>query len=143
MYADRNNHTRHLRDAVRHDLKARYDLKGHIIVLHWLFSHTTQKISDICAERIVARGDNHQTLFADSQDSHRSYIEPEETNDVVDMEYEETLDQAVRRAVAVLCLILDSKMPVQKEITEACDIARAYEVKSTGKKAPAPKPPRY
>ncbi|KAG8793817.1 hypothetical protein FRC12_001517 [Ceratobasidium sp. 428] len=153
VFADRNNHIRHLRDAVRHDLKARYGSKGHIIVLHWLFSHTPQKISDICAERIVARGDNHQTLFADSQDSHRGVIsmffgsfediEPDEADDVIDMEYDETLDQAIRRVVAGLCPILDLKMPGEKDITEACDIARAYEVKSTGKKAPAPKPPRY
>ncbi|KAG8695910.1 hypothetical protein FRC08_007472 [Ceratobasidium sp. 394] len=59
------------------------------------------------------------------------------------MEYDETLEQAVRRAIVGLCPILDLDMPGEKEIAEACDIARAYKVKSTGKKAPPPKPPRY
>ncbi|KAG9086894.1 hypothetical protein FRC07_012960, partial [Ceratobasidium sp. 392] len=153
VFADRNNHIRHLRDAVRHDLKARYGSKGHIIALQWLFNHTPQKISDICAERIVARGDNHQTLHADNQDSHIGVIsmffgsfeevESEEADDVIDMEYDETLDEAVRRAITGLCPILDLEIPGDKEIAEACDVARAYEVKPTGKKAPAPKPPRY
>ncbi|KAG8794363.1 hypothetical protein FRC12_024792 [Ceratobasidium sp. 428] len=52
-------------------------------------------------------------------------IEPEEADDVIDMEYDETFDQAVRRAVAGLCPVLDLKMPGEKEITVACDIARA------------------
>ncbi|KAG8709387.1 hypothetical protein FRC09_000694 [Ceratobasidium sp. 395] len=97
VFADRNNHIRHLRDAVCHDLNARYGSKGHTVVLHWLYNHTPQKVSDICAERIVARGDSHQTLFADNQDSHRGVIsmffgsskniEPEEADNVIDMEY--------------------------------------------------------
>ncbi|KAG9075947.1 hypothetical protein FRC06_009799 [Ceratobasidium sp. 370] len=153
VFADRNNHLRNLRDAVHHDLKARYGSKGHIIALQWLLNHTPQKISDICATRIVARGNNHQTLYADDQDSHRGVIsvflgsfeevESEEADDVIDMEYDETLEQAVRRAIVGLCPILDLDMPGEKEIADACDIARAYKVKSTGKKAPAPKPPRY
>ncbi|KAG8789545.1 hypothetical protein FRC12_013394 [Ceratobasidium sp. 428] len=59
------------------------------------------------------------------------------------MDYDETLDYAVRRAIARLCPILDLNMPGEKDITEVCDIARAYEVKSIGKKVPAPEPPRY
>ncbi|QRW07501.1 tRNA ligase [Ceratobasidium sp. AG-Ba] len=153
VFADRNNHTKHLRDAVRHDLKERYGSKGHIIVLNWLFNHTPQRISDICAARILARGDNHQTLHPDDQDSHRGVIsmffgsfedvEPDEADDVIDMEYDETLDRSVKRAVEGLCSILNLDPPSEEQMEEACQVALAYEVKSTGKKPPAPKAPRY
>lgn len=153
VFADRNNHVRHLRDSVRHELKEQYGDKGHIIILHWVFNQTTRKISDICADRIVARGENHQTLHPDKQDSHRGVIsqffgsfeevEAEEADDVVDMEYTDTLEQAVKRAALGIAPILDLAVPDDRRIDEACAAARAYTVTETGKKKSAPKPPRY
>jgi tRNA ligase len=70
-------------------------------------------------------------------------VETDEADDVIDMEYDETLEQAVRRALVGLCPILELDMPEEDKIVEACGVARAYTVKRLGKKAAAPKPPRY
>ncbi|GAB1521195.1 tRNA ligase [Rhizoctonia solani] len=153
VFADRNNHLRHLRDSLKYDFKGKYREKGHIIALQWVFSDTPKVISDICSDRVVARGDNHQSLHADKQESHRGVIsqffnsfeevEAEEVDDIIDMEYTDTLEQAVKRAISGISPILDLEIPDDKKINEACAIARSYTVKSTGAKKAAPKPPRY
>ncbi|KAG8733154.1 hypothetical protein FRC11_008359 [Ceratobasidium sp. 423] len=153
VFADRNNHVRHLRDSLKEEFKGKYGDKGHIIALQWVFNDTPQKIRDICASRIEDRGENHQTLHADSQDTHRGVIsqffnsfedvEAEEVDDIVDMEYADTLEQSVKRAISGLAPILDLSIPDDHKIDEACATAQSYTVKSTVTKKSAPKPPRY
>ncbi|KAJ1305166.1 hypothetical protein OPQ81_000197 [Rhizoctonia solani] len=153
VFADRNNHIRHLRDSLKEEFKEKYGDKGHIIALQWVFSDTPKKIRDICAHRIEIRGENHQTLHADSQDTHHGVIsqffnsfeevETEEVDDIIDMEYTDTLEQSVKRAISGLAPILDLNIPDDHKIKEACAAARSYTVKSTATKKPAPKPPRY
>lgn len=70
-------------------------------------------------------------------------VEIDEADDIIDMEYEDTLEQAVQRAAKGICPILDLTVPDEKRILEACDTARAYTAKRTGKKPPTSKPPRY
>ncbi|CEL61453.1 hypothetical protein RSOLAG1IB_10035 [Rhizoctonia solani AG-1 IB] len=152
VLADRNNHIRHLRDSLSHELKEKYRDRGHIIALQWVFNDTPKVISDICSDRVVARGENHQSLHADKQESHRGVIsqffnsfeevEAEEVDDIVDMEYTDTLEQAVKRAILGISPILDLEVPDDRKINEACAVARSYSVKPTGKKT-APKPPRF
>ncbi|CAE6427063.1 unnamed protein product [Rhizoctonia solani] len=153
VFADRNNHIRHLRDSLKEAFKEKYGDKGHIIALQWVFNDTTKNINDICAERIAARGANHQTLHADNQDSHRGVIsqffssfeevEAEEVDDIIDMEYTDTLEQSVKRAISGIAPILDLGVPEDQKINEACNVARSYTVKSIGAKKTALKPPRY
>jgi tRNA ligase len=59
------------------------------------------------------------------------------------MEYTDTLEQAVKRAVSGIAPILDLPIPDDHKFNEACAAARSYTVKQTGKKKAAPKPPRY
>ncbi|CAE6464431.1 hypothetical protein ACGC1H_006065 [Rhizoctonia solani] len=153
VFADRNNHIHHLRDSLKEEFKEKYGDRGHIIALQWVFNDTTKSINDICAERIAARGANHQTLHADSQDSHRGVIsqffssfeevEAEEVDDIIDMEYTDTLEQSVKRAILGIAPILNLDIPDDQKIDEACNVARSYTVKSTGAKKLALKPPRY
>ncbi|KAH7338320.1 RNA ligase-domain-containing protein [Rhizoctonia solani] len=153
VFADRNNHIRHLRDSLKEEFKEKYGDKGHIIALQWVFNDSPRNISEICASRIEDRGENHQSLHADRQDTHRAVIsqffgsfeevEAEEVDDIIDMEYPDSLEQAVKRAISGIAPILDLKIPDDHKIDEACAVARSYTVKSMAGKKAKPKPPRY
>ncbi|KAF8754605.1 RNA ligase [Rhizoctonia solani] len=134
VFADRNNHLRHLRDSLKYDFKGKYRDKGHIIALQWL----VVTIINPCTQ-INKRVRGVISQFFNSFEE----VEAEEVDDIIDMEYTDTLEQAVKRAISGISPILDLEIPDDKKINEACAIARSYTVKSTGAKKAAPKPPRY
>ena len=67
LIADRNNHQRRERQQIIHDIKnVVQDAK--FVALHWVHDRANYKeIKDAMRIRIFSRGDNHQTIHADSK----------------------------------------------------------------------------
>lgn len=70
-------------------------------------------------------------------------VEAEEVDDIVDMDYTDTLEQSVVRAISGVSPILELSTPDAGKISAACASAKEYKVNQPGKKKSAPKPPRY
>ncbi|PPR05223.1 hypothetical protein CVT24_010350, partial [Panaeolus cyanescens] len=56
----------------------------------------------------------------------REELAENEVDKVIDMEVEEGLEDATRRAVKGVCEVLRMEVPSEEKIKEACDVARGY-----------------
>ena len=95
-------------------------------------------IHRICSDRILGRGGNHQTLRADvsAAKSHEGVVwmfinttedlVPDKVDAVIDMDVEESLEQAVTRAVKGVANILNLKLPSDEKIAEALLAIEGY-----------------
>jgi tRNA ligase len=135
-----------------------------LLALDWssavasLPSSTTHRI---CSDRIVRRGDSHQTLPADASEA-RSHEEvvwmfinkieelgEEEVDDHIEMQLEENGKDALKRAVDGVVKVLGLPPPDEKQIEEALAIAATHSPKvnkkaqKSSKKKKGPKTPRY
>ena len=143
------------RQALREKFKD-YDPPVRLLAMNWPFDLPVSTIHRICSDRITVRGENHQTLLADpTGKSHEEVIWmflqtaeellDHEVDDSIEMDVEESLEDALARAIDGCVRILGVKKPSVEEIGEALAVARGY--KSSGpkknKKVDAPKPPRY
>jgi tRNA ligase len=92
----------------------------------------------ICRDRIVNRGDSHQTLRVDTSGA-RSHEEvlwmfinntedltPAEVDAVIDMKIGESLAEAVRRAVAGIVKVLGLPFPSEEKIAEGLNAIERY-----------------
>jgi tRNA ligase len=149
----RNNHLSEHRRALRtHTRKFTPPIR--LLALHWSIADkpsTHAVVHRICADRVRARGANHQTLRADlasgselgagrgSKGMPPSYedviwtfireaeeLGEDEVDAVVDMEVEEGLDAAVRRAVAGCVDVLGVERPSEERIDEVLEVVRGY-----------------
>lgn len=153
VYADRNNHLVQHRSGIRETVRG---LKGRPIksvALYWGFNLPHVTIHRICADRVLNRGENHQTLRGDETKAHEDVIwqfigtsqelSVNEVNHVIDMNIEDTPEEAVTRAVKGLVPLLGLEMPSPERIKEAVDHALTYKpnVKKDAKplKASAPR----
>ncbi|KAI0777806.1 RNA ligase-domain-containing protein [Trametes elegans] len=150
VIADKNNHLRQHRDQLR-ELAKEFDPPARLLALNWSFDLPPSTIHRICGDRIVQRGDKHQSLVADPQGrSHEQVLwmflnSAEELADseadvVVPMDVEENLEDALARAVAACVKYLGLPQPDQERMGEALAKARAYEPARKGSKAKQKEP---
>ncbi|EJD39049.1 RNA ligase [Auricularia subglabra TFB-10046 SS5] len=155
VIADKNNHLfQHragLRKAVAH---MRPPVK--LLALNWGTLTTNlprNTVHRICADRVAARGGNHQSLIPGDYGAHEGVLWRflDETNNVteeefdacIEMEVDEDLEQSLERAVDGVVSVLGLPEPSQEQLDDALAKARAYQVASRAKKAPAIEVPRY
>lgn len=128
------------------------------IALVWdIDSHPYNKALRITSERVLARGENHQSLRPDPKDQMRheavirmfmsDFVPPEGGlfDDTIKLGLENTLEQNLRIAADGLCKIMPRlTRPTDEQIAKALEEAKAYQpsVKKElqGKETP---PPRY
>ncbi|EGN92568.1 hypothetical protein SERLA73DRAFT_99105 [Serpula lacrymans var. lacrymans S7.3] len=136
VIADKNNHLvqhrEQLREAVSH-----MDPPVRLLALNWALDEPPATIQRICGDRVFSRGDNHQSLRADKiTKSHEDAIWQflkgyEELSDnemdvTIEMNVEETPEQAIRRAVDGCVDILGLERPSEEKISEAAQLAMGY-----------------
>ena len=148
-------HRRDLRDA----------FKGmqppvRLLALNWSLDRPLAEIHRVCADRILARGANHQTLHGDEHGkAHESVVwqflhttEPladDEADTVIEMDVREDLEHALSRAVDAVVRVLELPRPDAERIGTALAAARGYrpartDTQSTPQQQRTPsKPPRY
>jgi tRNA ligase len=154
----RNNHLRIHRQSLR-DATKNEDPPVRLLALNWSLDKPPAAVHRICCDRILERGDNHQTLRADATSkAHEEVIwmfmntteelTPSEVDEVIDMELEEDLEATVRRAVAGCVRILGLEQPSDEKIAEALAVAQGYAPATKKPDEPKDKkkakaPPRY
>lgn len=122
-----------------------------LLAFNWSFDIPPSTVHRICGDRVLARGENHQSLLADvSGKSHEDVIwmflkggeelADNEVDEVVEMSIEESLEDALARAVDACVRILGVPRPSVEQIGEALAAARAYESKVKSAAKPKPKP---
>ena len=68
LFADRNNHQRREREQIIRDIKQIVP-NAYFVALHWVHDRGNyNEIRQAMRTRVLARGDNHQTIHADSKD---------------------------------------------------------------------------
>lgn len=136
VIADKNNHLRQHRDSLR-EAVAKMDPPVRLLALNWSLDRPQATIHRICGDRVFARGDNHQTLRADTlAKAHEDVIwqfirnseelVDKEVDVSIEMDIDDTLEQAVDRAVAACVRFLGVRQPSAEEIDEAVRKARSY-----------------
>lgn len=136
VIADKNNHLRQHRQALRDATK---DMQPpvRLLALNWSFDLPVATVHRICGDRIIARGENHQTLRADAEGkSHEDVIWmflekaeellESEVDESVEMNVEESLEDALARAVDACVRILGVPRPTTEQMGQALAAARAY-----------------
>lgn len=151
----RNNHLRQHRQALR-DAVATIKPPVRLLALNWSLDKPQSTIHRVCCDRVLSRGENHQTLRADAlAKSHEEVIwqfitkseelSGNEVDDTIDMDLEETLEQAVNRAVDGCVRVLGLPRPGEEKVKEALDVARGYapKVKKADDQKKKAASPRY
>lgn len=145
-------HRKALRDATE-DMQPPVRL----LALNWSFDLPLATIHRICGDRVTARGENHQSLRADTAKSHEEVIWmflqkaeellENEVDESVEMNVEESLEDALARAVDACVRILGVPRPSAEQMGQALAAARAYSPKPRGggpeKKEKKKAQPRY
>ena len=132
-----------------------------LLALNWSFDIPLATVHRICGDRIVARGDNHQSLHADTKGkSHEDVVWmflqgaeellENEVDESVEMDVEESLEDALARAVDACVRVLDVPRPSVEQMGQALAAARGYSptkkraaVEASKVKEKQKKPPRY
>ena len=131
-----------------------------LLALNWSLDQPLAEIHRICADRILARGSNHQTLHGDEQGkAHESVLwrflhttEPladSEVDTVIVMDIREDLEHALTRAVDAVVRVLDLPRPDAERVGAALASARGYRPARTdappekNKKKTSSAAPRY
>ena len=108
-----------------------------LVAMNWSFDIPLATVHRICGDRVVARGENHQTLRADTaRKSHEEVIWmflqqseellDSEVDESIEMDIEEPLEDALARAVDGCVRILGVRRPSVEEIGQALAVARSY-----------------
>ncbi|KAF8132467.1 RNA ligase-domain-containing protein [Boletus edulis] len=159
VIADKNNHMRQHREGLR-EAVAKIHPPVRLFALNWALEQPRAEILRVCGDRILDRGDKHQTLRADRVGkSHEDVVwqflrQAEELSDIevdasIEMKIDEPLEAAVARAVDGCVDILGMERPNQERIDEAIAVAKGYApammkgADKNEKKAKRRTPPRY
>ncbi|KAG8891152.1 hypothetical protein FRC01_014872, partial [Tulasnella sp. 417] len=154
VYADRNNHLVQHRSGIRDAVRGLKGKPVKSVALYWGFNLPHVTIHRICADRVLNRGENHQSLRADETRAHEEVIwqfistaqelAVNEVDQIIDMNIEDSPEEAVTRAAKGLAPLLGLEMPSAERIKEAVEKALAYKpgVKKDIKVS-KPSPPRY
>lgn len=161
----RNNHLAQHRSGLREAL-TKFNPPVRLVALNWSLDRPPAMVHRICSDRVQDRGENHQSLRADTKKSHEDVLwmfidkseelSEAEVDDIIEMDVEEDLEANLRRAIDGLCRVLEIPRPEEEKIGEAVAIARNYayrptekelakerEAKGGGKKKEEHKQPRY
>ena len=127
-----------------------------LLALNWALDKPPARIHRICGDRVMDRGDNHQTLRADNvAKTHEGVIwkfinsteelAEDEVDEVVEMDVEDDLEASLERAVDACVRILGLERPSQEEVAQALSVARAYKPakKKEDQKSKVAKPRYY
>lgn len=109
-----------------------------LIALNWsVTSGTPATVHRIVTDRIVSRGDNHQTLTLSAVPEYEQVVwrflkdseelGEDEVDDVIEMEVEEGLEESIERAVSGVVDLLGLEKPSDEKMGEALRMAREYE----------------
>lgn len=137
VIADRNNHLTQHREGIREAVSS-LQPPPRLIALNWsITSETPATVHRIVTDRIVSRGDNHQTLTpgnaADYEEVVWRFLKESdelvegEVDDVIEMQIDEGLEESLERAVAGVVDLLAVEKPSDEKMGEALRIAREYE----------------
>jgi tRNA ligase len=131
----RNNHLRQHREALRAAV-ANMDPPVRLLALHWDFNQPLATIHRICGDRILNRGENHQTLRANPLKSHeeivwkfidgRQELTENEVDACIEMEIGESMEQALDRAIDGCVRFLGLQKPDKEKVSAALTLARGY-----------------
>ncbi|XP_006456066.1 hypothetical protein AGABI2DRAFT_210807 [Agaricus bisporus var. bisporus H97] len=148
VIADKNNHLRQHRQQLR-EIANKFDPPAHLIALNWSVTDKPPAIvHQICSDRIVDRGANHQTLTPTGSSrthlkdvlwmflrTHEALSEVE-VDECIDMEVEDDLETMVRCAVDGLWKLIGGKdgllgnaKPSEEKIKEALVYVKEYKAK--------------
>ena len=109
-----------------------------LVALNWSFSNTPKAtVHRIACDRILGRGENHQTLRPDGRVNYEAIVwrfikETEELNenevdDMIEMELEEGIEDALARAVNGVVDVLGLEKPTDEQMGEALRKAIEYQ----------------
>ncbi|OCH84021.1 hypothetical protein OBBRIDRAFT_892032 [Obba rivulosa] len=151
VIADKNNHLKLHRQQLRDAVKD-FDPPVRLMALNWSLDKPMAAIHRICSDRVTQRGENHQTLRADTlAKTHEDVLwlflrGTQELTDAevdvsVEMDLEENLEDALARAVDACVRILGVPRPSAERVGEALAIARGYAPKTKKPDDPKKKAP--
>ncbi|KAI9440680.1 tRNA ligase kinase domain-containing protein [Lactarius indigo] len=134
VIADKNNHLQMHRRALRDAVKGMHP-PVRLLALHWSLDQPHAETHRICADRILARGTNHQTLRADQKGkAHEGVLwqflrttEPlanGEADTVIEMDVREDLEHALSRAIDAVVRVLGLPLPDAERVGAALARAR-------------------
>ena len=120
--------TRH-RDGIRDAVK-RIRPCPQLVALNWSFANTPQTaVHRITCDRILRRGENHQTLRPDGLAGYKKIVwrfiedgeelNENEVDDVIEMELEDSIEDALARAVNGVVDVLGLEKPTDEQMGEA------------------------
>ncbi|KAI1785087.1 RNA ligase-domain-containing protein [Ganoderma leucocontextum] len=140
VIADKNNHLKQHRAQLR-EAASTFSPPAHLLALHWPLDLPRAMVHRICGDRILARGDRHQTLHAGAHEKvlwqfldNADELQDAEVDAVVGMDVEEPLEDALARAVGAVVKYLGKEQPDHERMGQALAAARAYESRSKGGK---------
>ena len=140
----RNNHLHKHREDLRDATKAMHP-RVRLLALNWSLDRPFSEIHRTCADRILARGANHQTLHGDAEaKSHEDVLWPflrnteplddGEADETIEMDISEDLEQTLARAIDGVVRMLGLPRPDMERVGVALAKARAYKPTLTGTK---------
>jgi len=129
VIADRNNHLTRHRDGIRDAVK-RIRPQPQLVALNWSFANTPKTtVHRITCDRILGRGENHQTLRPTDLANYEEIVwrfiketeelDENEVDDVIEMEVEESIEDALARAVNGVVDVLGIEKPTDEQMGEA------------------------
>ncbi|KAH7910961.1 RNA ligase-domain-containing protein [Hygrophoropsis aurantiaca] len=136
VIADKNNHLRQHRESLR-TIDSGNGAPVRLLALNWALDRPRAIIHRICADRIVIRGENHQSLRADTVSKNYESIiwqfihnteelASSEVDECIEMDIEDTLEQAVNKVVDGCVRSLNLPSPNSERLADAIRLAREY-----------------
>ncbi|KII91379.1 hypothetical protein PLICRDRAFT_105688 [Plicaturopsis crispa FD-325 SS-3] len=135
VIADKNNHLRQHRQQLR-DATANMTPPVRLFALNWSLDKPQSTIHRVCGDRVLLRGDNHQSLRADKAKSHEEVIwkfitqaedfSDSEVDASVDIDLEKPLEGMLDDAIEGCVRVLGVQRPSQEKIAEALEVAQNY-----------------
>ncbi|CCA68348.1 related to TRL1-tRNA ligase [Serendipita indica DSM 11827] len=140
VIADRNNHLTQHRAGIRNAVSS-LSPPPRLIALSWsVAGDSAGTVHHIVTERILSRGDNHQKLTPGAVTDYKDVIwrflkdsnelAEDEVDDVIEMEVDEDLEDALARAVSGIVELVGLEKPSDEKMGEALRIAREYQPNS-------------
>ncbi|KZO94493.1 hypothetical protein CALVIDRAFT_546271 [Calocera viscosa TUFC12733] len=151
VFADRNNHLKQHRTQLREIASAYTDGPVRLVALNWNQSSIpSSTIHRLMSARLLARGENHQSLRAkeDNVKFHEEVLwkfitsadplNEDEVDEVIDMDPRDGFEDNIRRAVKELAPLMGWELPSEEKLNEAIEVARNYKADKRTKEDPQP-----
>ncbi|KAI5121983.1 hypothetical protein M0805_001816 [Coniferiporia weirii] len=135
VIADKNNHLQQHRSGLRQAAEER-SLSVQLLALKWTLDKPPAMVHRICSDRVLGRGDKHQSLRADDARQYEQVIwmfigqldelADSEVDEVVEMDIEDDLERNLDTAVDACVRVLGVPKPSAEEVGRALAAAREY-----------------